>query len=64
MTPNEAENQAQAYIDKVLASQRALGHETTVSDADYQRAVARAGRALADLAEPAPNEEEEAIPAL
>lgn len=65
MTTKEAEAQAQAYIDKVLESQREQGHEANISDAEYQRAVSRAAQALADLAEPAPDEDEagSAIPA-
>lgn len=64
MTTREIEDQAREYIDKALESQRALGHESTPTEEEYQRAVARAARAFAELAEPASDDEaEQAVPA-
>jgi hypothetical protein len=63
MTVKDAETQAQAYIDKVLESQRELGHESKLSRDEYERAVARAAQAFVDLAEPAPDQQEEGVPA-
>ena len=60
MTPQEAEDQAREYIDRALDSQRALGHESTLTDAEYRRAVERAAQAFVELVEPAPDESESA----
>jgi hypothetical protein len=59
MTPQQA---AQTYIDHVLKSQRDRGDGGNVSPEDYQRAVAQAAQALADLAEVAA-ESAEPVPA-
>jgi hypothetical protein len=64
MTRKEAEIQAEEYINKVLASQKALGHKSKLSEAEYRRAVDRAAQAMADLSQPADlPEESEAVPA-
>jgi hypothetical protein len=65
MTPEEANARAQAYVDRVLQSQRDLGHESKLTDEEYQRAVDRAAKALADVAEPedAPEHDGEPVPA-
>ena len=65
MTSEEIEARARDYIDNALELQRALGHESKITEAEYQQAVARAARAFSELAEPASDEEEveEAVPA-
>ena len=65
MTSEQIQAQARQYIDKALEAQRALGHESKVTEAEYQQAVARAARAFSELAEPASDEDEveDAVPA-
>jgi len=58
MTSEETEARAREYIDKALEAQRALGHESKITEAEYQQAIARAARAFSDLAEPASDEDE------
>jgi len=52
MTPQEAKTRARAYVDRVLRSQRDLGHESKLTDEEYERAIDRAAKALTDVAEP------------
>lgn len=65
MTPQEARERAEAYVDRVLKSQRDLGHGGELSDEDYRRTVDRAAQALTELAEPErePDADEQAVPA-
>lgn len=65
MTTEELEAHAREYIDKTLESQRASGHESKPTEAEYQRAVSRAAQAFAELAEPAADEEDvrDSVPA-
>lgn len=52
MTHQEAERRAEAYVDRVLQSQRDLGEGSEPTEEEYRRAVDRAAKALAALDEP------------
>jgi len=51
MTRKEAEAQAEEYINKVVASQKAFGFEPDLSDSEYRRAVNRAAQAMTDTSQ-------------
>jgi hypothetical protein len=62
MTHEEAEAHAQSYVDRVLESQKALGHESKLSDEEYRQTIDRTAQAFAGLVEPEPTPDE-SVPA-
>jgi preprotein translocase subunit Sss1 len=49
MTPSELQSRAKAYVDRVLESQRQLGHASNPTEDEYQAAIRRAAASLAPL---------------
>jgi preprotein translocase subunit Sss1 len=49
MTPSELHNRAKAYVDRVLESQRQMGHASSPTEDEYQAAIRRAAAGLAPL---------------